>query len=174
MRATQKFGEREHSLNFVGKSSKGKILRAVKNVNGPFITPQRDDYIDTNEKQKKTTSQSCGIRLFLAAICPSGPCMQELFSNIRSVKPRFTGPLNRTPRYCGLFALSLGKEIRYFSSKFNPLDTDTPIIQEHSVAPSVSILTRRVWLYLSCHNAWPQVNQCFRLFHGRGLPWSTY
>ena len=30
----------EHSLNFASKSSKGKILRAVKNFNGPFITPR--------------------------------------------------------------------------------------------------------------------------------------
>ena len=27
-------------LNFDSKSSKGKILRAVKNFNGPFITPK--------------------------------------------------------------------------------------------------------------------------------------
>ena len=38
----QKFGEHEQAstrLNFANKSSKGKILRAVKNFNGPFITP---------------------------------------------------------------------------------------------------------------------------------------
>ena len=38
----QKFGEHEQAstrLNFGSKSSKGKILRAVKNFNGPFITP---------------------------------------------------------------------------------------------------------------------------------------
>ena len=38
----KKFGEDEQastSLNFASKSSKGKILRAVKNFNGPFITP---------------------------------------------------------------------------------------------------------------------------------------
>ena len=37
----QKFGEHEQAstrLNFASKSSKGKILRAVKNFNGPFIT----------------------------------------------------------------------------------------------------------------------------------------
>ena len=42
LRATQKFGEHEQAstrLNFASKSSKGKILRAVKNFNGPFITP---------------------------------------------------------------------------------------------------------------------------------------
>ena len=38
----QKFGEHEQAstrLNFASKSSKGKILQAVKNFNGPFITP---------------------------------------------------------------------------------------------------------------------------------------
>ena len=42
LRATQKFGEHEQAstrLKFASKSSKGKILRAVKNFNGPFITP---------------------------------------------------------------------------------------------------------------------------------------
>ena len=37
----QKFGEHEQAstrLNFASKSSKGKILRAVKNFHGPFIT----------------------------------------------------------------------------------------------------------------------------------------
>ena len=41
LRATQKFGEHEQAstlLNFASKSSKGKILRAVKNFNGPFST----------------------------------------------------------------------------------------------------------------------------------------
>ena len=41
-RATAKiWGARasEHRLNFASKSSKGKILRAVKNFDGPFITP---------------------------------------------------------------------------------------------------------------------------------------
>ena len=38
----QKFWEHEQAstrLNLANKSSKGKILRAVKNFNGPFITP---------------------------------------------------------------------------------------------------------------------------------------
>ena len=42
MRATAKIlGARasDHSLNFASKSSKGKILRAVKIFNGPFIIP---------------------------------------------------------------------------------------------------------------------------------------
>ena len=46
LRATQKFEEHEQAstrLNFATKSSKGKILRAVKNfINGPFITPSRE------------------------------------------------------------------------------------------------------------------------------------
>ena len=29
-------------LNFASKSSKGKILQAVKNFNAPFITPKRE------------------------------------------------------------------------------------------------------------------------------------
>ena len=43
LRETQKFGEHEQAstrLNFASKSSKGKILRAVKNFNGPFVTPK--------------------------------------------------------------------------------------------------------------------------------------
>ena len=39
----QKFGSTSKQastrLNFASKSSKGKILQAVKNFNGPFITP---------------------------------------------------------------------------------------------------------------------------------------
>ena len=38
----QKFGEHQQAstrLNLASKSSKGKIFRAVKNFNGPFITP---------------------------------------------------------------------------------------------------------------------------------------
>ena len=44
----KKFGEHEQAstrLNFASKSSKGKILRAVKNFNGPFITPQMDLFV---------------------------------------------------------------------------------------------------------------------------------
>ena len=33
-----------------------------------------------------------------------------------------------TPHYYGQFALSLGKESPYVFSKFNPLNTDTPLI----------------------------------------------
>ena len=39
------------------------------------------------------------------------------------------------------FALSLWKEIPYIFYKFNPLNTDTPLIQTLSMAPSVSVLT---------------------------------
>ena len=39
----EEFGEHEQAntrLNFDSKSNKGKILRAVKNFNVPFITPK--------------------------------------------------------------------------------------------------------------------------------------
>ena len=58
MRATQKFGEREQAstrLNFASKSSKGKILRAVTNFNGPFITPS----LDQSGTSRKTTTLAC-------------------------------------------------------------------------------------------------------------------
>ena len=35
----QKFGEHEQASTLINFASKGKILRAVKNFNGPFITP---------------------------------------------------------------------------------------------------------------------------------------
>ena len=50
LRATQKFGEHEQAstrLDFASNSSKGKILRAFKNFNGPFITP----YFQTSRKR---------------------------------------------------------------------------------------------------------------------------
>ena len=53
----KKFGEHEQTstrLNFASKPSKGKILRAVKNFNGPFITPpvqSNDPEIDCNSVQ---------------------------------------------------------------------------------------------------------------------------
>ena len=43
----QKFGEHEQAsnrLNFASKSSKGNILPAVKNFNGPFITLDLNDW----------------------------------------------------------------------------------------------------------------------------------
>ena len=45
-----------------------------------------------------------------------------------------------TSHYYGQFALSLGKESPYMSSKLNPLNTDTPLIQTLSMAPSASML----------------------------------
>ena len=48
LRTTQKFGEHKQAsrrLNVASKSSKGKILRAVKNFNGPFITPTTENVL---------------------------------------------------------------------------------------------------------------------------------
>ena len=49
--------------------------------------------------------------------------------------------LIRTPDYCGQFVLSLEKENPFIFSKFNPLNTDTLLIQTLSMALSVSTLT---------------------------------
>ena len=43
--------------------------------------------------------------------------------------------LIRTPHYYGQFALCLGKESPNIFSKFNPLNTDTPLIWSLSMAP---------------------------------------
>ena len=54
-------------------------------------------------------------------------------------KPRFTDTrFVWTPHYYGQFAVSLGKESPYISSKFNPLYTGTSL----TMAPSVSALTK--------------------------------
>ena len=48
LRTTQKFGEHKQAsrrLSVASKSSKGKILRAVKNFNGPFITPTTENVL---------------------------------------------------------------------------------------------------------------------------------
>ena len=45
-----------------------------------------------------------------------------------------------TPHYCGQFDFSQRKESPYIFFKFNSLNTDTPLIQRLSMAPSVSIL----------------------------------
>ena len=45
-------GEHEQAstrLNFASNSSKGKILRAVKNFNGPFITPHMTSSVSPQE-----------------------------------------------------------------------------------------------------------------------------
>ena len=54
-------------------------------------------------------------------------------------KPR----LIRTPRYCrhAVFPLSLRKESPYIFSKFNPLNTDIPLIWTLSMAPERSLFT---------------------------------
>ena len=54
-------------------------------------------------------------------------------------KPR----LIRTPRYCrhAVFSLSLGKESPYTFCKFNPLNTDIPLIWTLSMAPARSVFT---------------------------------
>ena len=45
-----------------------------------------------------------------------------------TVEPNFTNPhLIQTPHYYGQFALSLGNKSPYIFSKFNPLNTDTPL-----------------------------------------------
>ena len=53
-----------------------------------------------------------------------------------TVEPRFTDTrLIRAPRYYGQFSLSLGKKSPYIFSKFNPLNTDTPLIQTVCFVP---------------------------------------
>ena len=55
-------------------------------------------------------------------------------------KTRFTDTrLIRTPHYCGLFSLSMAKESPYIFSKFNLLNTDTPLIRILSMPPSMSV-----------------------------------
>ena len=59
-----------------------------------------------------------------------------------TVKPYFIDTcLIRTPDYCRQFVLSLEKENPFIFSKFNPLNTDTLLIQTLSMALSVSTLT---------------------------------
>ena len=52
------------------------------------------------------------------------------------------------PHYYRQFALSLGKESPYVFSRFNPLNTDTPLIQTLLMDPSVSQLMG----YFDCRN----------------------
>ena len=59
LQATEKFGEHEQAstrLNFASKSNEGKIMRAVKNFNGPFITPP-----NLNPFQSSSVLPICGI-----------------------------------------------------------------------------------------------------------------
>ena len=67
MRATQKFGEHEQvstRLNFASKSNNSKILRAVKNFNGPFITPTKKPVTSNNPLDVYLISKS--------KACPTG------------------------------------------------------------------------------------------------------
>ena len=53
----KKFGEHEQAstrLNFASKSSKGKILPAVKSFNGPFIIPLANKNDSSNSNNNKT------------------------------------------------------------------------------------------------------------------------
>ena len=53
-----------------------------------------------------------------------------------TVKPCDTDTrLIRTPHYCREFAVSLGKESTYILSKFNPLNTDTSLLQTVCFVP---------------------------------------
>ena len=57
-------------------------------------------------------------------------------NNTPTVKPHFMDTrLIWTPYYFGLFSLSLGKESTCIFPKFNPLNTDTPLIWTLSLAP---------------------------------------
>ena len=58
-----------------------------------------------------------------------------------TVKPLFTDAhLIWTPHYYGQFALSLGNESPCIFSKFNPLNTNTPLIRTLFMTPSVTAL----------------------------------
>ena len=53
-----------------------------------------------------------------------------------TVEPNFpTPPFIQTPHYYGQFALSLGNKSPYIFSKFNPLNTDTPLKCTLSMIP---------------------------------------
>ena len=54
MRATQKFGEHEQASTRLNFASKGKILRADKKIDGPFITTSIQD--DRNTRFPSTTN----------------------------------------------------------------------------------------------------------------------
>ena len=59
-----------------------------------------------------------------------------------TVKPDLTDThIIRTPHYYGQFALFLGEKSPYIFSKFNPLNTDNPLIWKLSMVPSVSVCT---------------------------------
>ena len=66
-------------------------------------------------------------------LCPWGK--KALTFSLKSTR------LIRTPHYYGQFALSLGKESPYSFPKFNPLNTDIPLIWKLFKPPPVSALT---------------------------------
>ena len=53
-----------------------------------------------------------------------------------------------TPHYYRQFALSLGKESHNIFSKFNLLNTDTPLICTFCMAPSVSVIMGLTVIYI--------------------------
>ena len=70
-------------------------------------------------------------------------CRNFSWSSIKiwiTVKPYFTDTLSiQTPHYYGQFTLSVGKKKLLHFPKFNPLNTDMPLIRALSMAPSVSV-----------------------------------
>ena len=49
--------------------------------------------------------------------------------------PLYGLPLRTSPCYYGQFAVSIGKESRYIFYKFNPLNTDTSLLQTVCLVP---------------------------------------
>ena len=79
LRATQKFGEHEQAstrLNFASKSSKGKILRATKNFNLPFITPGKEPYV----QESTALRGSFPICMVAGFYPPTQNCRTALYS----------------------------------------------------------------------------------------------
>ena len=80
-----------------------------------------------------------GCFLTDSLLCPWGK--KTLTFSLNSTR------LIRTPHYYGQFAVSLGKGSPYIFSKFNPLNTDNPLIRALSMTPSVSVLTEFDCIY---------------------------
>ena len=76
-------------------------------------------------------------------ICMDFVTSQRFLPN--SIELFFLHNYSQTPHYYGQFALSLGKESPYIFSKFNLLNTDTPLKRPLSMAPSVPVL--KIGLY---------------------------
>ena len=79
--------------------------------------------IAPNEKKVYKSYIGCQERILSCVVC------------FHTVKLR----LIRTPHYYGQFVLSLGKEIHYIFSKFNPLNMDTPFIRALSMVLLLSL-----------------------------------